>query len=85
MTSKVYDDDGRSVRLADIIDLVQASKVKAPSARCEFTPSLRDQLAMAALTGICASGPDHMFTNSRLATEAYDLADAMLEERGKKL
>ena len=43
--------------------------------------TLRDQFAMAALTGICASGPGRQFTNGLLAKEAYQLADAMLEER----
>jgi hypothetical protein len=43
--------------------------------------TLRDYFAAAALQGICASGPTHEWTNSRLAAEAYDLADAMLEAR----
>ena len=43
--------------------------------------TLRDQFAISALTGICASGPGRQFTNVLLAKEAYQLADAMLEER----
>jgi hypothetical protein len=43
--------------------------------------TLRDYFAAKALQGICASGPTHEWTNSRLAAEAYDLADAMLKAR----
>lgn len=42
---------------------------------------LRDRFAIAALTGICASGPSHNFSNEILAREAYGLADAMMVER----
>ena len=43
--------------------------------------TLRDYFAAKVLQGICASGPTHEWTNSRLAAEAYDLADAMLKAR----
>ena len=43
--------------------------------------TLRDYFAAKAIQGICASGPTHEWSNSRLATEAYDLADAMLKAR----
>jgi hypothetical protein len=43
--------------------------------------TLRDYFAAKAMQGICASGPTHEWTNSRLAAEAYDLADAMLKAR----
>jgi hypothetical protein len=43
--------------------------------------TLRDYFAAKALQGICASGPTHEWSNSRLAAEAYDLADAMMEAR----
>jgi hypothetical protein len=43
--------------------------------------TLRDYFAAKALQGICASGPSHEWSNSRLAAEAYDLADAMLKAR----
>jgi len=45
--------------------------------------TLRDYFAAKALQGICASGPDPSWTNARLAAEAYDLADAMLQVRGQ--
>jgi hypothetical protein len=43
--------------------------------------TLRDYFAAKAMQGICASGPAAEWTNSRLAAEAYNLADAMLEVR----
>ena len=43
--------------------------------------TLRDYFAAKAMQGICASGPAHEWSNSRLAAEAYDLADAMLKAR----
>ena len=43
--------------------------------------TLRDYFAAKAMQGICASGPTHEWSNSRLAAEAYDLADAMLKAR----
>jgi hypothetical protein len=44
--------------------------------------TLRDYFAAKAMQGICASGPTNEWSNSRLAAEAYDLADAMLKARG---
>jgi hypothetical protein len=43
--------------------------------------TLRDYFAAKVMQGICASGPTHEWSNSRLAAEAYDLADAMLKAR----
>ena len=43
--------------------------------------TLRDYFAAKAMQGICASGPTNEWSNSRLAAEAYDLADAMLKAR----
>jgi hypothetical protein len=43
--------------------------------------TLRDYFAAKAMQGICASGPTIEWSNKRLAEEAYDLADAMLEAR----
>jgi hypothetical protein len=43
--------------------------------------TLRDYFAAKAMQGICASGPSHEWSNSRLSAEAYDLADAMLKAR----
>ena len=43
--------------------------------------TLRDYFAAKALQGICASGPTHEWSNSRLAAEAYEMADAMLKAR----
>jgi hypothetical protein len=50
-------------------------------AHVEGGMTLRDYFAAKAMQGICASGPTHEWTNSRLAAEAYDLADAMLKAR----
>lgn len=55
-----------------------------PSAECRFKEegmTLRDYFAAKVLQGICASGPASEWSNPRLATEAYDLADAMLKAR----
>lgn len=41
--------------------------------------TLRDYFAAAALQGICAKDP--VWTKSKIAQEAYDLADAMLTAR----
>jgi hypothetical protein len=43
--------------------------------------TLRDYFAAKAMQGICASGPTNEWSNSRLAAEAYDLANAMLKAR----
>lgn len=43
--------------------------------------TLRDQFAMAALTGLTMVG--HDYTNKELATYSYDVADAMMEARKK--
>ena len=43
--------------------------------------TLRDYFAAKALQGICASGPTSDWSNTRLAVEAYDIADAMLKAR----
>ena len=43
------------------------------------TPTLRDQFAMAALTGLISRAPDFMFPD--LSQKAYRFADAMLEAR----
>ena len=42
--------------------------------------TLRDQFAMAALTGLL-SDPGTKYNADRLAKNAYDIADAMLAER----
>lgn len=41
--------------------------------------SLRDHFAMAALTGMCAGGPARTF--DKAASDAYEIADLMLEAR----
>jgi hypothetical protein len=43
--------------------------------------TLRDYFAAKVIQGICASGPGHEWSNSRLAVEAYEMADAMLKAR----
>ena len=43
--------------------------------------TLRDYFAAKAMQGICASGPTSEWSNTRLATEAYEIADAMLKAR----
>lgn len=45
--------------------------------------TVRDYFAAKALQGICASGPTKDFTNAMIASEVYDLANAMLAERMK--
>jgi hypothetical protein len=65
-----------------------AIKLKVPDSGIDWLDemiikSLRNEFAAKALQGICASGPDTDWTDYRLAAEAYDLADAMLEVRGQ--
>jgi hypothetical protein len=43
--------------------------------------SLRDYFAAKAIQGICAAGPSAKWTSEMLATEAYELANAMLKAR----
>jgi len=43
--------------------------------------TLRDYFAAKAMQGLCASPAGMEWANSRLAAEAYDLADAMLKAR----
>jgi hypothetical protein len=43
--------------------------------------TLRDYFAAKAMQGICASGPTSDWSNTRIAADAYDLADAMLRAR----
>ena len=45
-------------------------------------PTLRDQFAMAALTGLISRAPDFMIPD--LSQKAYRFADAMLEARKEK-
>lgn len=45
--------------------------------------TLRDDLAMAALQGICASGPGPSWIDEKIVREAYQIADAALKERLK--
>ena len=71
MGTVFHDSSGRTVTIEQVIDLIEGA-------------GLRDQFAMAALTGICASGPGMQFTNVLLAKEAYQLADAMMKARGEK-
>jgi len=65
-----------------------AIKLKVPDSGTDWLDemiikSLRNEFAAKALQGICANGPDTDWTDYRLAAEAYDLADAMLEVRGQ--
>jgi hypothetical protein len=43
--------------------------------------TLRDYFAAKAMQGICASGPTADWSNTRIAVEAYEMADAMLKAR----
>ena len=43
--------------------------------------TLRDYFAAKAMQGICASGPTSDWSNTRIAVEAYEMADAMLKAR----
>lgn len=48
-------------------------------------PTLRDQFAMAALTGMCAAPVDcYSGTKAEIARWAYEQADAMLKAREPK-
>ena len=55
--------------------------------QCEKCEDLRDQFAMAALTGILASGADRysqISPSCPLSMRCYEIADAMLEARKPK-
>ena len=61
-------------------------KLKVPDSGIDWldemiTKSLRDYFAAKVLQGICASGPSASFSKLQIASEAYALADAMLEAR----
>ncbi len=64
-------------------EMMDAARDKRPPRRLD-TPTLRDQLAMAALTGLVAAG---VIVDAKgpfmkaTAVSAYGLADAMLEAR----
>lgn len=45
--------------------------------------TLRDGLAMAALTGLLASDTHTEWTTKGVCARAYEIADAMIKERGK--
>ncbi len=50
--------------------------------RAEMRPHLRDQFAMAALTGLLSAGLN--WPRDQIADTAYAMADAMLAEREKR-
>lgn len=63
-----------------------AIQLKVPDSGTDWldvmlTQSLRDDFAAKVLQGICASNPSIEFSNQRIASEAYQLADAMIEAR----
>ena len=45
--------------------------------------TLRDQFAMAALTGLLAAGDHHAYNRDEAAHEAWKQADAMMKKRGE--
>ena len=55
---------------------------RQPTLPTTETPTLRDQFAMAALTGLISRASDFMFPD--LSQKAYRFADAMLEARKEK-
>jgi hypothetical protein len=71
--------------IVEAIDGVKSALQRGPRGLDRAT--LRDQLAMAALTGILAGRPtalSELYPNEQLASAAYSLADAMIAEREKK-
>lgn len=63
-----------------------AIKLRVPKSGDEWLDdmildSLRDELAAKAMQGICASGPGMGITSQVIASEAYEIADAMLDKR----
>lgn len=64
-----------------IASLVKTSEAIDRQPSGQFVEDLRDDFAMAALQGICASGPGNHMTNALIAQESYYLADSMLEAR----
>ena len=51
--------------------------------RIEPRATLRDQFAMAALSGLLSSGPNKDLTNGDIANIVYTMANAMMEARKK--
>ena len=59
--------------------------VGRPVPKSPETPTLRDQFAMAALTGFVASGKlSKVYTQEVLAGASYQIADAMMRAREAK-
>lgn len=55
---------------------------EAANTICNEFPTLRDQFAMAALTGYCSTSWGNWFRDGKtLAKHCYDLADKFLEVR----
>jgi hypothetical protein len=57
-------------------------KAASENAERKEREALRDQFAMAALTGLISRAPDFMFPD--LSQKAYRFADAMVEARKEK-
>jgi hypothetical protein len=64
----------------DLISEVYVSDTPPTNAPAPEAKTLRDEFAIAALTGMIAA--DHEFTD-RIAEETYEIADAMMEARNK--
>jgi hypothetical protein len=64
----------------DLISEVHVSDTPSARHRAAGPKTLRDEFAIAALTGMITA--DHEFTD-RIAEETYEIADAMMEARKK--
>lgn len=64
------------------LELAEPATPATPATSPQAAPTLRDQFAMAALTGLLAS--EDMIDEDKAATLAYDCADAMLAARDGK-
>ena len=69
---------------------IEAKKAAPKSESAEFLNDLRDDFAMAAMQAylnghVSYYGHENHWTPSGIASEAYDVADAMMAERAKRI
>ena len=67
---------------ASVLREMEPQVVEAEQAEKQARAELRDRFAMAALTGLLANPSHDMLSPEEWASDAYNIADAMLKARG---